>query len=78
MCVRTQHPVTGHVGFFRLGFQYDTLGNHFQTNFVLMQDHHWSWTDIQNMVPFERDIYIILLRQWVEKKNEETKRQTTR
>lgn len=43
-----------------------------------MQDHHWAWSDIQDMVPFERDIYIILLRQWVEKKNEEIKKQQMR
>jgi hypothetical protein len=36
-----------------------------------MQEHHWSWGDIQNMMPFERDIYLILLKQWVDKKNEE-------
>lgn len=59
-------------------FRYDTLANHFQTIFVLMQDHHWSWSDIQHMVPFERDIYLILLRQWVEKKNEEIKKQQMR
>lgn len=40
-----------------------------------MQEHHWSWSDIQNMIPFERDIYIILLKQWVDKKNEEIARQ---
>ena len=39
-----------------------------------MQEHHWSWGDIQNMIPFERDIYVILLKQWVEKKNEENAR----
>ena len=39
-----------------------------------MQDHKWSWGDIQNMIPFERDIYLILLKQWVDKKNEELAR----
>lgn len=51
---------------------YDTLANHYQTIFILMQDHKWSWGDIQNMVPFERDIYVILLKQWIDKKNDET------
>jgi hypothetical protein len=54
--------------------RYDTLLNHYQTIFTLMQEHHWSWGDIQNMIPFERDIYVILLKQWVEKKNEENAR----
>lgn len=65
-------------GFFRLVARYDTLLNHYQTNFILMQEHHWSWSDIQNMVPYERDIYVILLRQWVEKKNEEHARAAQR
>lgn len=38
-----------------------------------MQEHKWSWSDIQNMIPFERDIYLILLTQWIDKKNEEAK-----
>jgi len=46
--------------------QHDTLLNHYKTTFTLMQDYHWAWSDIQDMIPFERDIYLILLRQWVE------------
>lgn len=51
--------------------RYDTLANHYETIFILMQEHHWSWSDIQNMIPFERDIYLILLKRWVDKKNDE-------
>lgn len=40
----------------------------------MVQDHKWSWSDIQNMFPFERDINAILLNNWVEEKNEEVKR----
>lgn len=58
--------------------RYDTLANHYQTTFILMQEHHWSWGDIQNMIPFERDIYVILLKQWVDKRNEELTRQQLR
>jgi hypothetical protein len=53
--------------------RYDTLANHYQTIFTMIQDHKWSWGDIQNMIPFERDIYVILLRQWVEERKEEAK-----
>lgn len=56
--------------------RYDTLKNHYQTIFILMQEHKWSWNDIQNMMPFERDIYVILLKQWVDKKNEELARRS--
>ena len=54
------------LGFFILGVQHDTLMNHYKTTFSLMHEHHWAWSDIQNMIPFERDIYLILLQQYLE------------
>ena len=44
--------------------------------FVMVQDHHWSWSDLQQMTPFERDIYVILLKDWVTRKKEERKKQS--
>jgi 3-methyladenine DNA glycosylase AlkD len=37
--------------------------NHFETNFAMMQHHKYSLTDIENMVPWERQIYITMLIQ---------------
>lgn len=51
--------------------RYDTLTNHYETIFILMHDHKWSWSDIQNMVPFERDIYLILLKRWIDERARE-------
>jgi hypothetical protein len=48
---------------------HDKLMNYFQTNFNLMQHHKYSLSDIENMVPWERQIYIDLLRLYI--KNEE-------
>jgi len=31
-----------------------------------MQHHKWSLTDIENMFPFERELYTTLLIQWLE------------
>jgi hypothetical protein len=31
-----------------------------------MQHHKWSLTELENMIPFERDIYVLLLQQWLE------------
>lgn len=39
-----------------------------------MHEHKWSWSDIQNMIPYERDIYVIFLRQWLDRQAEELKR----
>jgi len=43
-----------------------------RTNFGLMQHHKYSLTEIENMMPWERDVYLTLLLQWIE---EEDKRQ---
>jgi hypothetical protein len=40
-------------------------------NFNLWKHHGLPLDIIENMMPFERDIYILLLKQWLE---EETKR----
>ena len=38
----------------------------------MMQHHKYSLTEIENMIPWERDVYLTLLLQWIE---EEDKRQ---
>ena len=38
-----------------------------------MQIHKYSLTEIENMMPWEREIYISMLLQYLEKKNNEQK-----
>ena len=45
------------------------LESYFKLNFALMQHHKYSLTEIENMMPWERDIYVGLLNQWVEEEN---------
>ena len=40
---------------------HDSLENYFRTNFALKQHHKYSLTELENMVPWERDVYIQLL-----------------
>lgn len=35
-----------------------------------MQHHKYSLTEIENMIPFERDIYLSLLKAWIEEENQ--------
>jgi hypothetical protein len=56
--------------FFRLTFRYDTLGNYFQTNFALMQYHKYSLTELENMLPWERNIYLALLIKHLEEEKQ--------
>ena len=45
------------------------LESYFKLNFPLIQHHKYSLTEIENMMPWERDIYVGLLNQWVEEEN---------
>mgnify|MGYP000297422888 FL=1 len=44
-----------------IALSHDSLETHYQMNFNLMTHWHWSLTEIENMLPFEREIYIALL-----------------
>jgi hypothetical protein len=41
----------------------------------MIQHHKWSLTEIEDMLPYERDIYMTLLTNWVEEENEKIKQQ---
>ena len=34
-----------------------------------MQHHKYSITEIENMMPWERDVYVALLKQYIEEEN---------
>tara|TARA_Y100001938_G_scaffold148658_1_gene233028 strand:+ start:2937 stop:3068 length:132 start_codon:yes stop_codon:yes gene_type:complete len=40
-----------------------------------MQHHKYSLSDIENMIPWEREIYIGLLQQHIEEENLKTQQQ---
>tara|TARA_B100000085_G_scaffold185878_1_gene169884 strand:- start:1010 stop:1183 length:174 start_codon:yes stop_codon:yes gene_type:complete len=42
------------------------LESYFRLNFALMQYHKYSLTEVENMMPWERDIYVALLQQHLE------------
>ena len=43
------------------------------TNFALMHHHKYSLTEIENMMPWERDIYVDMLITWIKEQNEKQK-----
>lgn len=45
---------------------HENLESYYKTNFSLVQHHKYSLTEIENMLPWERDIYIELLKQHLE------------
>ena len=42
------------------------LENFYTLNFSLMQYHKYSLTEIENMMPWERDIYVAMLKNHLE------------
>lgn len=52
---------------------HESLGNMYQMNFALMQHHNYSLTELENMIPFERDIYVTLLKNHLEEEEERQK-----
>ena len=45
------------------------LASYYKLNFSLMQYHKYSLTEIENMMPWERDIYLSLLEQYIDEEN---------
>jgi hypothetical protein len=41
----------------------------------MMQHHGYSLTELDNMVPWEREIYTALLKNYIEEENERLKQQ---
>jgi len=44
--------------------------NFYKVNFILLQEHKYSLTEIENMIPWEREVYIGLLATHLKKKAE--------
>ena len=38
----------------------------------MVQLHNWSLTEIENMLPWERDIYIYKMEEWIKEENRKT------
>ena len=61
--------------FFRIGLSHDSLVNIYYTNFAFMQHHKYSLTELENMIPFEREIYLQMLIQHLKDEEERLKKQ---
>ena len=48
---------------------HEDLESYFKTNFALMQHHKYSLTELENMIPWEREVYIGLLQNYIEEEN---------
>jgi hypothetical protein len=49
--------------------------NYYKTNFAMIQHHNWSLTELENMMPWEREVYIGLLIEHLEEEKKEQAKQ---
>ena len=56
-----------------MALSHESVFNYYNTNFQLMQHHKYSLTELESMIPWERDIYINLLMQYLEEEKERQK-----
>ena len=52
---------------------HNNLANYYQVNFNLMQHHKYTLEDVENMIPFERAVYVQMLSDWIEEENDRIK-----
>jgi hypothetical protein len=45
---------------------HEDLASYYKTNFALVQHHKYSLTELEEMLPWEREVYITLLQQYIE------------
>jgi hypothetical protein len=72
---RKRNNIIGHELFFRLGLSHNSLENYYLSNFAMIQHHKWSLTELEDMLPYERDIYVAMLKNWIEEENERIRQQ---
>ena len=65
--------MNGYLDFFVCILFHESLQNYFKTNFLLMQEHKYSLTEIENWMPWERSVYISMLIQHLKKKLDKMK-----
>ena len=54
---------------------HEDLESYYKINFALMQHHKYSLTELENMIPWEREVYLSLLQQYIEEENLKAKQQ---
>jgi hypothetical protein len=52
---------------------HEELTSYMQTNFALIKFHNYTLEDLENMVPWEREVYIILVENWIKEQNDQAR-----
>ena len=52
-----------------MSMAHEDLASYYKVNFSLMQHHKYSLTELENMIPWEREVYLSLLQQYIEEES---------
>lgn len=53
-----------------MNLSHEDLANFYKMNFAMMQYHKYSLAEIENMMPFEKEIYVAMLIQHLEEEKQ--------
>jgi len=67
---RTYTGIRRNSKFFLACLGHESLQNYYRMNFSLMQYHKYSLEELEEMLPFEREIYIHMLVQYLEEEKQ--------
>ena len=61
-----------------MALSHEGLVNFYNTNFQMMQHHKYSLSELEDMMPWEREIYISLLMQYLEEEKQRQKEEAAK
>lgn len=74
MCREEYDYDRGYQQFFRVILSHESLFDYYKINFSLMQFHKYSLGELENQIPWEREIYLMMLAKHIQKENEAKQR----
>ena len=72
MCNKSQRYGNRYSEFFLISLSHNNLLSYYEANFHMMQHHKYSLSEIDNLIPWEKEVYMDML---IEHLKEEKERQ---
>lgn len=70
MFISTRFSIGGSQRFFYLTFRDGSLRAYYNNMFTLTHQYKYTLTELENMLPWERDMYIAMVNNWVKEETD--------
>lgn len=60
-----------------MGLSHNTLARYYSMIFSLAQHHKYSITEIESLIPYERDLYVDMLMEFLDQQKQEIESRRT-